>query len=74
MTYSTSTGRAAALTRWALEPDRARATQAARDGRRRRYADRVDPDRAMTDLERDRRIDALVRADMITLAARRRAR
>ena len=72
MSFNSATATAAALTRWAFEPDRASATQAARDGRRRRYLDRVDPDRTLPEAERERRADMLIRADMIRLAQRRR--
>lgn len=72
MTFDTAAARAAALTRWALEPDRSAATKAARDGRRARYAQRVDPLGRLSVRERESRIDALIRADMILMARRRK--
>jgi hypothetical protein len=69
--YDRSTGTEAALRRWAYEPDRVAATQAARDARRARYAALVDPNGQLDRAERERRIDNLIRADMIALARRR---
>jgi hypothetical protein len=73
MTFTRQSARAAALTRWALEPDRVAATQAARDGRRAQYARRVDPFNRLPLRDRESRIDALIRADMIRMAERREA-
>jgi hypothetical protein len=69
--FDPSTGTEAALRRWAFEPDRRAATQAARDAQRRRYAVQVDPDGVLDEDDRDRRIDNLIRADMISMARRR---
>ena len=71
MSFDHSTGTEAALRRWALEPDRAAATRTARAAWRDRYARRVDPDGVYKEAERERRIDALIRADMIALARAR---
>jgi len=71
VTFDRSTGTEAALRRWAMEPDRTAATSSARKAWRDRYARRVDPDGSLDPAERDRRIDLLVRADMIALARRR---
>lgn len=46
----------AANTRWAHEPDRARATSAGRAAFDKRFADQVDPERELSDRERARRI------------------
>lgn len=71
MTFDRSTGTEAACRRWAYEPDRAAATQAARDAQRARYARRIDPDFVLEEAELERRIDLLIRADMIAMARRR---
>lgn len=73
MSFTAATGRAAALRRWAYEPDRAVATQAAYAARMRRYFDKVDPDRVLSTAEREYRARALQRSDMILLAQRRRS-
>jgi hypothetical protein len=72
--YTSSTGREAALRRWAFTPDRTAATSPAREAIRTRYERRVDPDGTMHPDERARRADALLRADMIALARRRGTR
>jgi len=71
VTFDHSTGTEAACRRWAHEPDRAAATRAARQAWRARYAVRVDPDGVLPEADRERRIDLLVKADMIALARRR---
>lgn len=71
MKFDRSTGTEAACRRWAFTDDRVEATRAAREGRRARYARQVDPEGRLTPTERDRRIDSLIRADMVALARRR---
>lgn len=72
-------GRVASNRRWALLPkaERAKATQAARDGRWRRYLERVDPEGKLPEEERNALARQLRRADMQAAAlksARARAR
>ena len=69
--FDHSTGTEAACRRWAFEPNRAAATQAARAAWRQRYAVKVDPDGRLDEADRERRIDSLIRADMLALARRR---
>lgn len=47
----------AANSRWALEPDRAAATQPARDAMFRKFEDQVDPDRVLAPDERAKRVE-----------------
>jgi len=54
--------RIAANERWAREPDRSAATQAARDGMARKFEDQVDPDRTLPPEERAKRADSARRA------------
>ena len=58
----------ASNTRWAHEPDRRAATQAARDGLQRRFEDEVDPDRVLDPAERARRAESAKRAHFTRLA------
>jgi hypothetical protein len=71
MSFDRSTGTEAACRRWAFEPDRAEATRAARDAWRARYARRVDPDGSLDEADRERRIDLLIRADMVAMSRKR---
>lgn len=71
MSFDRSTGTEAACRRWAYEPDRAEATRPAREAWRARYGRLVDPDGVYSAEERERRIDSLIRADMVALARRR---
>jgi hypothetical protein len=72
----------AAAERWGREPDRTAATQPARDGRRAKLRQEIDPDgilAANDPAELEKRVDHLVRAHMLRMslaakAARRRAR
>lgn len=71
--------RIGAATRWAHEPDRRAATAPARDGRFRRYLERVDEAHpGLSESERQRRAEGLRRADMQRMALKsaqaRRAR
>jgi hypothetical protein len=72
--FDPATGRAAALSRWAMEPDRTAATRKAREGFLRRFERLVDPDGTMPDHERHERAERLMRAHMIRLARKRRRR
>lgn len=58
----------AANTRWANEPDRSSATQAARDGMARKFVDQVDPDRVLPADERARRAESARKAHYQRLA------
>ena len=60
--------RLAALSRWAKTPDRAAATQAARDALRARF----DPGPNVPEPQRSRMIEAAVRAHMIRMRRARR--
>lgn len=69
--------RIAAAERWAREPDRIAATAAARRGLRAKFERRVDPDQLLSEADRTRRVDGLMRAHMLRLshaAAKARAR
>jgi uncharacterized membrane protein len=70
--YDAAKRRAAAKvasnTRWAHEPDRRAATQAARDGLQRRFEDHVDPERVLDPVERARRAESAKRAHFTRLA------
>lgn len=69
--YRTSgEARAAALDRWATEPDRLVATSAGRSAFLRSFEDKVDPDGLLTDAERKIRAEAALRAHMTRLAER----
>lgn len=59
----------AANTRWSAEDPRP-AMERVREGRMRRYRERVDPDGVLSEIERERRAQALLRADMARLALR----
>jgi hypothetical protein len=63
-----SIARLAAHARWAKEPDRSAATQAARDGLARKFEDQVDPDRVLTAEERAMRAESARRAHFQRLA------
>jgi hypothetical protein len=65
--------------RWGRTTDRTAATAPARAGRRAKLAREVDPDGKLDPVERERRVDSLMRAHMLRMtlaaaAARRRAR
>lgn len=62
--------RIAANTRWAKEPDRSAATQAARDGMARKFDDQVDPGRVLAPEERARRADSARKAHYQRMARR----
>lgn len=70
--YDSQTGRAAALRRWAMEPDPAAATEKARGAFMRRFERQADPDGVMPPAERARRAEMLMRAHMIGLARKRK--
>jgi hypothetical protein len=58
----------AALTRWAYEPDRAKATRPALNGMLAKFERQVDPDGTLPPEERQTRAEALRRAHMRSLA------
>lgn len=58
----------ASNTRWAHEPDRRAATQAARDAQLRKFEDAVDPERLLAPEERARRVESAKRAHFTRLA------
>lgn len=58
----------AAHSRWANEPDRSAATQAARDGLMRKFEDQVDPTRALPVEERALRAESARKAHFQRLA------
>jgi hypothetical protein len=58
----------AAHTRWASEPDRSAATQAARDGLMRKFEDQVDPTRSLPAEERAMRAESARKAHYQRLA------
>lgn len=60
----------ASNTRWAHEPDRRAATQAARDAQQRRFEDEVDPERRLEPEERARRVTNAKSAYYTRLAAK----
>lgn len=68
----------AANTRWANEPDRARATSPARAAFNKRFDDEVDPSRSLPPQERARRAESARKAYFMRLALKsaqaRRAR
>lgn len=70
--FDSSTGRAAALDRWAREPDRVAATAGARAAFLARFERIVDPDRQLPADEREARARRAMRAYMIRLARKRR--
>lgn len=72
--FDSETGRAAALSRWAHEPNPAAATAPAAAGFLRRFERLVDPDDQLTPAERDRRARRLMTSHMILLARRSRAK
>ena len=58
----------AAHTRWAHEPDRSRATPAAREAFNRRFEDEVDPDRTLPEKACARRAESAKNAYFMRLA------
>jgi len=58
----------AADTRWAREPDRARATEPARRGLRAKLEREIDPDGTMPPAEVERRVDSLMRAHVTRMS------
>ena len=60
--------RIAANTRWAIEPDRAAATAAARAAQQRALEDKVDPDRQLTPDQRAKRVENARQAHMQRMA------
>jgi hypothetical protein len=72
--FDSATGRAAALARWAYEPDPAAATAPATAGFLARFEREVDPDNVLTPAERELRARRLMRAHMIQLSRRSRAK
>lgn len=60
--------RIAAAERWARVPDRVAATEPARRGLRAKFEREVDPDGVLSDVERSRRADRLMRAHMLRLS------
>ena len=60
----------ASNTRWAMEPDRRAATQAARDAQLRKFEDLVDPERVLDPKERARRAESAKSAHYTRLARR----
>lgn len=64
----TQIAKIAANARWAREPDRAAATQAARDGLQARFEREVDPEGRLTPDERARRAENAKRAHFQRLA------
>lgn len=71
--FDSSTARAAALERWAREPDPVTATQSARDGFLARFERQIDPDGKLDPADRRARAERLRRAYMIRLARKSRA-
>lgn len=67
-TFSAQAARIAANTRWATEPDRTAATAPARAGLQRKFEDLVDPDRTLSDAERERRVSSARKAHFQRLA------
>jgi hypothetical protein len=61
-------GRIGANSRWSREPDRAAATQPARDALMRKFEDQVDPDRSLPVDERARRAASARKAHFQRLA------
>jgi len=72
--FTENTGRAAALTRWAHVEDPQAATEPARRGFLARFERQVDPDNQLDPVEREKRARRLMRAHMIQLAQKRRAK
>lgn len=70
--FDSARGRAAALTRWALEPDPKAATAKGTAGFLRRFERIVDPDEQLSPVEREVRARRLLRAHMIQLAQKSR--
>lgn len=68
MTDRALVARLAAHTRWAMEPDRTKATSPARKGLDAKWAREVDPDGVLTAGELARRVDNLRRAHMTRMA------
>lgn len=58
----------AAAERWGRTPDRAAATAPARAGMRAKFARQIDPDSTLDPVERERRVDSLVRAHMLRMS------
>jgi len=63
----------AAAERWGRTPDRTAATAPARAGLRAKFAREVDPDGTLEPVERERRVDHLVRAHMLRMSLRAKA-
>jgi len=72
--YDAAEGRAAALTRWAHEDDPQAATAPARAGFLARFERQVDPDNQLDPAEREKRARRLMRAHMVRLAQKARAK
>jgi hypothetical protein len=72
--YDSDTGRAAALRRWAFTDDPVEATAKLRAGFLARFEREVDPDNQLAPDEREKRARRLMRAHMIDLARRSRAK
>ena len=60
--------RIAAAERWGRTPDRTAATAPARSGLRAKFAREIDPDGRLDAVERERRVDLLVRAHMLRMS------
>jgi hypothetical protein len=58
----------AAAERWGRTPDRTAATAPARAGLRAKFAREVDPGGSLDPVERERRVDSLVRAHMLRMS------
>jgi hypothetical protein len=71
-TGRTLRARLAASERWAREPDRTKATAAARAGLQARFEREVDPDGVLTPEERAKRADSARRAHYTRMALARR--
>ena len=71
--FDSARGRAAALVRWAYE-DPTTASDRAREANLRRFERAVDPENLLSPAERETRARRLMRAHMIRLAQRSRAK
>lgn len=72
--YTSRTGAAAALERWAHTDDRAAATAPARDAAFERFLRQADPGGKLSKAERTRRAKMLERAHMLRMVEARQAR
>ena len=72
--FDAETGRAASLSRWAFETDRQKATSKARRGFLARFEEQVDPAGELDPQDREERARRLMRAHMIGLARKSRAK